>query len=136
MIFCCRLFIFLIYLIFFLIASFALAVITIIGGVIAWMMPVKAWRQYLIKLLLTTPVAWASVCNGMLRLAPPKHHWDIQGQGPLSEEAWYVLIANHLSALDILLMGLVFNRKTPVTKFFMKKELLWGLPFLGFACWM
>ncbi|GAB3477851.1 acyltransferase [Marinomonas epiphytica] len=46
----------------------------------------------------------------------------------------YMLIANHQSWVDILVLQRVFNRKIPFIKFFLKQELIW-VPFIGLAWW-
>jgi len=38
--------------------------------------------------------------------------------------------------VDILVLEKVFNRKVPMLKFFIKKELLWTLPVAGWAAWL
>lgn len=81
------------------------------------------------------PASWA-VCNlGILQLSTTGK-WDIQGTGTLSRNQWYMLISNHQSWMDILVLGAVFARKIPVLMFFMKKELLWSLPVAGLAAYL
>ena len=45
-----------------------------------------------------------------------------------------MLVANHQSWVDILVLQRVFHKKIPFIKFFLKKELIW-VPFLGLAWW-
>lgn len=52
----------------------------------------------------------------------------------LSREHWYLLVANHQSWVDILVLVRVLNRRIPYVKFFFKRELLW-VPVLGQALW-
>ena len=52
----------------------------------------------------------------------------------MSPKDWYLVIANHQSWVDILVLQRVFNRKIPFLKFFLKQELIW-VPFLGLAWW-
>ena len=52
----------------------------------------------------------------------------------LSADAWYMLIANHQSWVDILVLQRVFNREVPFLKFFLKQELIW-VPFIGLTWW-
>lgn len=63
-----------------------------------------------------------------------KIEWDVSGMEELSTEDWYLMIANHRSWLDILVLQRAFNRKIPSLRFFMKKDLLWQLPVAGYAC--
>jgi 1-acyl-sn-glycerol-3-phosphate acyltransferase len=60
--------------------------------------------------------------------------WDIQGGERLNKNGWYLLIANHLSWTDIVVIYSVFRRRIPLAKFFLKQELRY-VPFLGVACW-
>lgn len=45
-----------------------------------------------------------------------------------------MVIANHQSWVDIVILQRVLNRKIPFLKFFLKKELIF-VPFLGLAWW-
>lgn len=60
--------------------------------------------------------------------------WDVQGLDGLKRDAWYLLVANHQTMVDIVVLQKVFHRKIPMLKFFIKKELMW-VPFLGLAWW-
>jgi len=62
--------------------------------------------------------------------------WDVTGLEQLTYNEWYLLIANHQSWADILILQDIFNEKIPTLKFFLKKELLWTLPFGSWACWL
>ncbi len=61
-------------------------------------------------------------------------HWDVKGLDNLDPNGWYMVVANHQSWVDILVLQNVFHRKIPFLKFFLKKELFW-FPFLGQAWW-
>ena len=52
----------------------------------------------------------------------------------LGRDEWYMLIANHQSWVDILILVRVFASRISPVKFFYKKELLW-VPVLGQALW-
>jgi 1-acyl-sn-glycerol-3-phosphate acyltransferase len=60
--------------------------------------------------------------------------WDVDGADNLDPKGWYLVVANHQSWVDILVLQNVFHRKIPFLKFFLKKELFW-FPFLGQAWW-
>lgn len=47
----------------------------------------------------------------------------------------YLLISNHQTWTDILILFKVFNHKIPAVKFFIKKQLIW-LPLVGIAAWV
>jgi len=58
----------------------------------------------------------------------------LHGEPELSTKDWYMVLANHQSWVDILILQRVLNRKIPFLKFFLKKELIY-VPFLGLAWW-
>ena len=60
--------------------------------------------------------------------------WNITGLDSFQHEDWYLVIANHQSWLDIVVLQRVFNRKIPILKFFIKDQLKW-VPLLGFSWW-
>jgi len=59
---------------------------------------------------------------------------NVRGDTRLSLKNWYIVISNHQSWSDIVVLQIVFNGKIPLLKFFLKKELIW-IPLLGFAWW-
>lgn len=52
----------------------------------------------------------------------------------LSTQQWYLVISNHQSWVDILVLQRIFNRKIPFLKFFLKQNLIY-VPFLGLVWW-
>jgi 1-acyl-sn-glycerol-3-phosphate acyltransferase len=54
---------------------------------------------------------------------------------PLARNRWYVVISNHQSWSDILVLQDTFLRRIPPLKFFVKRQLIW-IPFLGVAMWL
>ena len=60
--------------------------------------------------------------------------FEITGLSNFNADEWYLVISNHLSSLDIVILQRLFNRKIPVLKFFIKDQLKW-VPLLGFAWW-
>jgi 1-acyl-sn-glycerol-3-phosphate acyltransferase len=63
-----------------------------------------------------------------------KVEFDYVVAGELSKKEWYLIISNHLSWLDIILLTDFAAGKIPAPKFFLKKELIW-LPFVGLGAW-
>jgi 1-acyl-sn-glycerol-3-phosphate acyltransferase len=59
---------------------------------------------------------------------------NVTGETDLPMKEWYLVISNHQSWSDIVVLQIVFNRRIPLLKFFLKKELIW-IPLLGFAWW-
>jgi len=52
----------------------------------------------------------------------------------LHRKGWYLVISNHQTWVDILVLQTAFNRRMPFLKFFIKQELIW-FPLLGIAWW-
>lgn len=115
------------------IISMAFAVLFL--SLFVWIIPLYRWRRAGMKFLLKFPVWWMDI-NTTILMMGSHYKWDVQGTGELNPNGRYVMISNHRSWFDILVIGSVFNRRLPILKFFMKKELLWSLPFAGAACYV
>jgi len=101
----------------------------------------------LIKLILPLPalqhlltrgcnfIMYCWLCGNalMLRLMN-KVEWQIHDTSNLNKNGWHMVICNHQSWADIVLLGDVFRKRLPVPKFFLKHDLLY-VPFVGLACW-
>jgi 1-acyl-sn-glycerol-3-phosphate acyltransferase len=59
---------------------------------------------------------------------------NVTGLEKLSTREWYLVLANHQSWVDIVILQRVLHGKIPFLKFFLKKELLY-VPILGLAWW-
>ncbi|MEQ8859578.1 MAG: acetyltransferase [Pseudomonadales bacterium] len=57
-----------------------------------------------------------------------------KGEAELSTERWYLVISNHQSWADILILQNLFRGRVPTLKFFTKRELIW-VPLIGVAMW-
>lgn len=61
--------------------------------------------------------------------------WDIEGIGDEVRPAGhYLIISNHVSAVDIFVLFRAFHRRAPFIRFFLKQQLFW-FPILGQGCW-
>ncbi len=58
----------------------------------------------------------------------------VRGLSEVKVKRWCLLISNHQTWVDILVIIRIFFGKVPPYKFFIKKELLW-LPMVGVALW-
>jgi len=96
--------------------------------------PLKSWRRVCSRILNAIAENWIWVNNQNQRLLAGNTRWDVQGIETLERSQWYLVLANHQSWVDILVLQRIFHRKIPFLKFFIKKELLW-FPFLGQAWW-
>lgn len=85
------------------------------------------------RLLISIATLWISINSFNSRLFC-NIEWDVRGLEHLEKQQWYLVICNHQSWVDILALQTILNKKIPMLKFFLKKELIW-VPFLGFAWW-
>ena len=101
----------------------------------------------LVKLLLPVPFVWRKIslfcnfmmycwCEGLALLLHlnPWLKWDVQGLEGLSKKNWYLLVCNHHSWADIVVLCVLFRKHIPMNKYFLKQQLAW-VPFIGLACW-
>ena len=95
--------------------------------------PVETWRRWCSCVLNRIAVCWIQMNNLYHRLIT-KTRWNVTGLDALDRLECYMVVANHQSWADILVLQRVFNRRIPMLKFFLKKELIW-FPMLGLAWW-
>ena len=60
---------------------------------------------------------------------------SFSGDESLSREKWYMVVSNHQSWTDILVLQTSLVDRIPMLKFFTKRQLLW-VPFIGQAMWL
>ncbi|WOT04911.1 acyltransferase [Shewanella youngdeokensis] len=73
-------------------------------------------------------------CNGVIENVFHPYEIEVQGDAQLSPKQWYMVIANHQSWVDILVLQRVLNGKIPFLKFFLKQQLIF-VPIIGLAWW-
>jgi 1-acyl-sn-glycerol-3-phosphate acyltransferase len=73
-------------------------------------------------------------CNALVIRLTTRIDWQIEDDTRLRKDGWYLIISNHMSWTDIVVLGHLFRNRLPVPKFFMKHELIY-IPLLGLACW-
>ncbi|MEX2122676.1 MAG: acyltransferase [Woeseia sp.] len=97
------------------------------------LVPVKEIRRGITRWLMAIGENWVSgnaIILGLRRSAV----LDARGLQGLNRHGWYLVIANHQTWSDIVILQTVFNRRIPFLKFFIKQELIW-FPLLGIAWW-
>jgi 1-acyl-sn-glycerol-3-phosphate acyltransferase len=97
------------------------------------LVPVPALRKICSIILIFIATNWISVNNFTYSLLN-RVDWDLDGIDGLEPDRWLLVMCNHQSWSDILVLQRVFNRKIPFLKFFIKKELIW-VPLLGLTWW-
>lgn len=77
---------------------------------------------------------WIGNNNSMLS-ATQDTIYDIRGLEQLDPQRSYLLVSNHQSWTDIMVLQKVLNRQVPFARFFLKQELIW-VPIIGVCWWM
>ncbi|CZG78324.1 TPA: acyltransferase [Legionella pneumophila] len=119
--------------IFALIVSTTLCFIPILFVGLLKLFPNKNWQSLCTRCVDKIATFWCGINNFYVAKAQ-KIHWEISGLNNLTPKDWYLVVANHQSWLDIVILQRLFNRKIPVLKFFIKDQLKW-IPLLGFSWW-
>lgn len=109
------------------------ALLLYVVALVKLLIPIHSWRIVCSKMANAIAADWVGVNRLGLKLGK-NIRWDVQGVDSLQPDAWYLLVANHQSMVDIVILQSIFHRKIPFLKFFLKKELMW-VPFLGIAWW-
>ncbi len=122
--------VFLVYVIF----TFVVFVIFLIVALFKLVLPVTSVRIACSRILDRLASYWWVFCvNQTHRIFSPVE-WEINGADKICANRWTLILSNHQSWVDILVLLRVFHRKLPPYKFFIKKELLW-IPMMGFCFW-
>ncbi len=102
-------------------------------GLVKIFLPFKIINLALSKAANFMMFIWA-LLNSVILKFTGKIDWQINMPDELKRDGWYLLIANHRSWSDIVVLCSAFKYKLPMLKFFLKKDLFY-VPFLGIACW-
>lgn len=116
-----------------LITSTALCFIPILFVGVFKLIPNRNWQTHCTKAVDGVVTLWIMINNGYLS-STQNVEWQVQGLPNVKKKDWYLIVANHQSWLDIVVLQRIFNRKIPVMKFFVKSQLKW-IPLLGFSWW-
>lgn len=104
-----------------------------IAAIIKLIIPIKPFRKVCDTVLNWLANNWIGV-NNVVQATFCNIRWHVFGLENLKLNDWYLVVANHQSWVDILVLQKVFYRKIPFLKFFLKQELFW-VPVLGQAWW-
>jgi 1-acyl-sn-glycerol-3-phosphate acyltransferase len=104
-----------------------------IVAILKALVPHKGWRRRCSRLLNHIATRWIAFNNLNLRIMN-NIRWDVRGLEALRAGNWYLVLSNHQSWVDILVLQRIFHRRIPFLKFFIKQELIW-MPVLGLAWW-
>ncbi|MCM2678191.1 acyltransferase [Echinimonas agarilytica] len=102
-------------------------------AVLKWIIPITFWRQWMSTAADVMASNWIMV-NSWNQSLFLKIDLTFESEAEMNISRRYLVISNHQSWVDILLLQRVFHRKIPFLKFFLKKELIY-VPILGLAWW-
>ena len=102
-------------------------------ALIKFIIPFEWWRKIIGKIVVKAANNWVFI-NSYVILQVFPIEWNIQGTEELKKNDWHLVISNHQSWVDIIIIQKILYGKIPYIKFFLKKELIW-VPVLGLAWW-
>ena len=102
-------------------------------AIIKLLVPLQPVRRVITRVLMRIGEAWVAL-NRLILAGGGATRWHSDDLGDLRRDGWYLVISNHQTWVDIVVLQTVFNRRIPFLKFFIKQELVW-FPFLGVAGW-
>ncbi len=104
-----------------------------IGGLFKLIIPNLWFHRQLLNIMHAIFELWA-FNNVLIINLVNQVDWQISGINGLNKNSWYLIIANHYSWLDIVVVAHLARTRIPMPKFFLKDSLK-KMPFLGLACW-
>ena len=109
------------------------AVPVYITAVFKLILPFRAARGLFDTILNFLSYTWIYCINGFIGIIK-NVEYDVEGLEELKLDEWYLVISNHQTLVDIIVLQKIFHGRIPFLKYFLKKELIW-LPILGLAWW-
>ncbi|MGQ4583354.1 acetyltransferase [Lysobacter sp. F60174L2] len=102
-------------------------------AIVKALLPFRRLRRASNRLLTGVAESWIGVNNRVLD-GLLQTRIDVQQDVALQQDGHYLVLANHQSWVDIIVLQHVFNRRIPLMRFFLKRQLFW-VPLLGLAWW-
>lgn len=90
------------------------------------------WRSYWASCAGTFYGLWCRLNFDIIKLSNAVE-FEVTGDKNLKKDAWYLLICNHRTWLDVLTLASWCHGRIPLPKFFMKEQLKY-IPILGTGC--
>lgn len=114
--------------------STLLHVVPLLGAaLLKAVLPFAAIRRPCNALLGAIAESWVGFNSRMIDLVT-RTRFSVALDANLRRDGHYLVLANHQSWVDIPVMQYVLNRRIPLLRFFLKRELFW-VPLLGLAWW-
>jgi 1-acyl-sn-glycerol-3-phosphate acyltransferase len=107
--------------------------ILMVVALLRFAVPLDGWRRVTGRAMTGLAEFWIANNDVILR-GLGSFRIDALGLEGLQRRDWYLVVSNHRSWVDILVLQSVFRGRIPFLKFFLKRQLIW-VPFLGLAWW-
>jgi 1-acyl-sn-glycerol-3-phosphate acyltransferase len=102
-------------------------------ALLKFLIPIEAVRRLLTRWIMAMGENWVTF-NALVFSLGNSTQWDVRGLESLSKKEWYLVVVNHQTWVDILVLQTALNRRIPFLKFFIKQQLIW-FPLLGISWW-
>lgn len=97
------------------------------------LLPIAGLRIACTKILNALAQSWCGRNSWWIGVNNPIR-WSVDIPHDLTMHGWYLVMCNHQSWVDIVVLQKIFHQKIPFLKFFIKRELIY-IPLLGLAWW-
>ena len=96
--------------------------------------PIRPWQRFISALANALFRGWGYAVSAMFSMTQ-QTIWQVEGGIELKRDRWYMIMSNHLSWVDILVLMKLASKDMPMPRFFLKQQLFW-VPFIGLGCWV
>lgn len=116
-----------------LIAIITFWFLLMLPGVILRLVPIHRVQRLASRYCVRVATNWVASNVLVLRLLH-RVNWEVDVEGELDPKRSYLLVSNHQSWADILVLFDVFHQRAPFARFFLKRDLMY-VPIVGVVCW-
>lgn len=102
-------------------------------AVVKALLPFKRARLACNPVLIAFAEGWIAVNSRMIDHLT-RTRFRVEMPPSLQADGHYLVLANHQSWVDIVVLQKIFNRRIPFLRFFLKRQLFW-VPVLGLCWW-
>ncbi len=113
--------------------TIVLTLVIFVLAIVKRIAPPGAIRNTMTRWLSSLGECWIAV-NKFVLWFYRGMEWDIHLPAGLDRRGRYLVLCNHQSWVDILVLQYSLNRRAPFMRFMLKRQLIW-VPFLGMAWW-
>lgn len=114
-------------------ATTAGAFLLLLPAILIKLIPYRPLQRACSRWCVWIATNWVSLNKVLMRLLHAVQ-WDVDIRTPLDPRKNYLLISNHRSWADILVLFDILHGRVPFPRFFLKYELIY-VPVIGLACW-